>query len=52
MCKTVVEEKEDSLDKSLNCKCSSLEPASVIDDIKGLFVDSKLNTIFSDEGIK
>lgn len=47
----MIEENEDSKEKSVNCKCSSLKPSTVVDDIQGLFVESKLNTIFSDEGI-
>ena len=36
---------------SVTCQCKSLSPTTVVNDINGLFSDSKIDEVFSDDGL-
>ena len=35
----------------MQCLCKSMSPVTVVDDLKGLFRDSKVEEVFSSEGV-
>jgi hypothetical protein len=35
----------------IECYCKSQEPVTVVNDIEGLFVNSRLGSVFSEEGL-
>ena len=43
LCQTqVVEDEDDGNRSTVKCLCKSLTPTTVVDDLKGLFTDSKV----------
>lgn len=48
---TCITEESDEND-IIECKCKSLSPATVIDDIDNILSNSKIEEVFSDEGLK
>ena len=36
---------------SVRCQCKSLTPTTIVNDINGLFKDSKMNEVFSSDGL-
>ena len=50
LCETKILESEDSSNPAAVCNCKTLNPTTIINDIKSIFEDSKLSTIFSEEG--
>ena len=50
LCKTQID--EDSSGKStVSCLCKTVDPVTVVEDLKGLLSDSKVDEVFSSEGI-
>ena len=44
-------EDEDTGTKTVQCLCKNLDPVTVVEDLKGIFADSKVEEVFSSQGI-